>query len=114
MVGIVFLVLNTFFFHSVSGFSNGAPVDVCESMTPNPTAHGAQPQVIPSPFRVVTDKSYYKPGEPVSVMIQNSENDIFKGLLVQARELGKTAAIGSFSDNLPFGVKHLACSNSKV
>lgn len=113
MVGIVFLVLNAFFLH-VSGFPNGAPVGVCESMTPNPTAHGAQPQVIVSPFRVVTDKSYYKLGEPVTVMIQSSGNDSFKGLLVQARELGKTAAIGSFSDNLPLGVKHLACSNSKV
>lgn len=79
--------------------------------SPSPNAHMGPPQSIPSPFNVTVNKSYYKAGEPVQVTISGA--DIFKGILVQAREVGKDAAIGTFSDNLPSGVRHLMCGNAK-
>lgn len=109
------IVFMAFFLRGVLGFSSGPPLTVCQSMTPNPSAHGAQTQAGVSPFTIVTDKSYYRPGEAVMVTIQSSRTaDRFKGILVQAREVGNNGAIGTFSDRLPFGVKHLTCSNPKV
>ena len=105
------LGLYSLLFHAVLAYSTGAPDLACEGMTPN---HGSLAQTVESPYQVTVDESYYKAGKTVNVTIKSSGNDIFNGILVQAREANKNTAIGTFSDDLPSDVKHLACNNQKV
>ena len=106
------LGLYSLLFHAVLAYSSGAPNGACEDMTPG---HGTAAQtVLSSPYQVTVDESYYKAGKAVNVTIKSSGNDIFDGILVQAREANKNTTIGTFSDDLPSDVKHLACNNQKV
>ena len=115
MERIIFLiVLYTFLFYTVSSFPGGAPVETCVSMAPDPASHRAGPQTGESPFQVTADKSNYTAGEEVMVTIRSSSTARFLGLLVQAREIGKNDAIGTFPDPLPSDIKHLSCNNSQV
>lgn len=105
------LGLYSLLFHAALAYSSGAPKGACETMTPN---HGPSAQKVESPYQVTLDKRYYKVGEPVGVTIKSSGNDIFKGILVQARAVNGNTAIGTFSDELPSRIQHLACNGPKV
>ena len=106
------LGLYSLLFHAVLAKPSGAPNDACVSMTPG---HDTSAQtVLSSPYQVTVDESYYEAGKAVNVTIKSSGNDIFNGILVQAREANKNTTIGTFSDDLPSDVKHLACNNQKV
>ena len=87
-------------------------------MTPNPAVdggHGAQPKLADtSPYKVTVNKSYYKAGEPVNVNIEGSMSNMIMGILVQARQKGSSIPIGTFSNNLSPGVKHLECAKLNV
>jgi hypothetical protein len=54
------LVLVTSHVTFCSTYSGGAPASQCMYMTPK---HGFQPQVSPSPFRLLVDKTEMEPGE---------------------------------------------------
>lgn len=116
MKSIFIVLISSLLFHVISTYPNGAPDAACKSMTPSPAAgnHGAQPQTVSSPYQVTYDKTYFKAGDAVKVMIKSSgSNTMFKGLLVQARKNGSDTPIGTFKD-LPAGVKFLKCTNPTV
>lgn len=108
------IVLYSWLFVAITCHPDGAPGSACDDMTPNERAHNGRPQAGASPFKVQVDEPFYRPEQPVIVKIESLGADTFKGILVQAREVGKNAAIGTFSDSLPADIKHLQCNNPKV
>jgi len=67
----------------VQGYSAGAPAEECSTMTPR---HHVDPQKGPAPYDVSIDKKFIRAGETVTVTIKGrTQEDSFKGLLVQAR-----------------------------
>ena len=96
------------------GYPNGAPEGVCGSMTPQHSVTASS--INTSPYAITLHGAVsYKPGKAVRVTISSKAGDNFKGLLLQARQVGSNVnAIGSFR-NLPNGTKYLKCqSNEKV
>jgi hypothetical protein len=53
------------------------------------------------------------PGESVKVSIESSSDDMIKGYLIQARQVGANTAIGTFA-TLPTNGRYVNCGNSKV
>ena len=45
----------------VHGLSSGAPDGACAGVSPNPTQHGADPQITPSPYNIAGLPSQYTP-----------------------------------------------------
>ncbi|CRL00397.1 CLUMA_CG013664, isoform A [Clunio marinus] len=94
----------------VQGYSSGAPAEECSTMTPR---HGVEPQTGPSPYDIILDKNNIRAGETVGITIRGRSNDdTFKGLLVQAR-VGDTP-IGSFdvSPSRQY-IQTLSCGNGR-
>ena len=106
LIRVAFVIV---IFHKSLCHRNGAPASVCESMSPS---HGSLPQTGPSPYKIKITKAFYMPGENVRVSIESSSDNI-KGYLIQARQVGRNAAIGTFA-TLPANGKYVNCGNSKV
>lgn len=76
---------------AVQAYSKGAPVDVCEDMTPK---HPVPPQKTRMPYSVRVNKDKVRSGETVKITLNGQ--DSFKGFLVQVRQGGKNLPIGKF------------------
>ncbi|KAF2904323.1 hypothetical protein ILUMI_01851 [Ignelater luminosus] len=77
---------------TVSGYSGGAPVEVCDDMTPK---HPVDPQKSSFPYTVTVSQSEVKAGEKVQITINGAKEKSFKGFLLEVRSGDK--AVGSFS-----------------
>ena len=95
-------------FNECLGYPRGAPSGQCEQMTPS---HGSPPQTGASPYEIKVTKTYYVPGENVSVSIESSSDNI-KGYLIQARKVGENSTIGTFAA-LPANGQYVNCGNSQ-
>lgn len=77
---------------AVQGYSNGAPAEECGTMTPR---HHVDPQKGAAPYDITLNKRSVRSGETVEIRIKGkTQNDLIKGLLVQAR-VGDTP-VGKF------------------
>ena len=103
-----FVIITSMIFHRGFCHPNGAPISKCENMLPS---HGSLPQTGRSPYIIKVTKSYYMPGENVRVTIESSGDDI-KGYLIQARQVGANAVIGTFATP-PAKGKYLNCGNNQ-
>ncbi|KAL1248469.1 hypothetical protein QQF64_021787 [Cirrhinus molitorella] len=74
-------------------YGNGAVSEVCGSMTPR---HGADAQTTTAPFTVTADKTTFKEGDQITVTL-NGQSNQFEGFMLQARQVGATTSIGTFS-----------------
>lgn len=77
---------------TVYGYSGGAPVEVCDDMTPK---HPVDPQKSSFPYTVTVSQSEVKAGEKVQITVKAAKEKSFKGFLLQVRNGDK--AVGSFS-----------------
>ena len=77
---------------SVWSYSGGAPVSVCNSMTPG---HGKAAQTSTVPFELAPDNQIIE-SEQIIILTLSSSTDAFKGFIVQAFESGTDNNIGSF------------------
>ncbi|XP_072306549.1 putative ferric-chelate reductase 1 [Eucyclogobius newberryi] len=89
------------------GYKNGKVERACVDMTPQHSDNSAQTGA--SPFTVSTEKTNYSAGEEVTVFLRSSSS-AFEGFLLQAREDGSTAAVGSFV-SAPSGTQTLTCGS---
>ncbi|XP_064406781.1 defense protein l(2)34Fc-like [Halichondria panicea] len=96
----------------VEGNMLGAPAGACDSLSPNPTAHGAQPQTSDVPYTIslmpfynANDSSFtYYPGRTYTLGITNTTNGTttFRGFFVQARLVSDdTTRVGVFAPTGP-------------
>ncbi|XP_054479367.1 putative ferric-chelate reductase 1 [Anoplopoma fimbria] len=76
-------------------YSSGKVMDSCEDMRPYHS--GLRPQEAPAPFTVTTDHFSYILGKEVKVQLQAPAAKPFIGFLLQAREVGGRAPVGSFA-----------------
>lgn len=76
--GTVFLLMASICsWKSVEGFSEGPPAAACDTLSPNPAAHGAPPQLTPLSFQLIdltqlgenaNGSSFYIPGQTYQSM----------------------------------------------
>ncbi|XP_064384961.1 defense protein l(2)34Fc-like [Halichondria panicea] len=96
----------------VEGNMIGAPAGACDTLSPNPTAHGAQPQTSDVPYTIslmpfynASDSSFtFYPGRTYTLGIANATNGTaaFRGFFVQARLVSDdTTRVGIFGPTGP-------------
>ena len=114
-------------FVSVEARPSGARPGACNSMVPG---HGGSSQPIPGGYFLYSDlidnggnydaDTDYTGKESAFVLciilidtvrLEHQDGSTFIGFMIQSREPGTTARIGSFTD-LPSNAKHLTCSGS--
>ncbi|XP_037944104.1 putative defense protein 3 [Teleopsis dalmanni] len=89
----------TFSVTVLNGFPNGAPADACVKKRVNQPHHGeARSQPLhTNPFEVVASAQYYHPGQEISVVIYpRDQNKLFRGFLIQGRDVESNEWIGEF------------------
>ncbi|KAK6484706.1 putative ferric-chelate reductase 1 [Huso huso] len=108
----IFLLISCNFM-GVSGYPNGLVTDSCINMTP--LHGGANAQTSAAPFSVTASKTTYSPGDQITVTLQ-AKSGTFQGFLLQARQIGGGAAVGSFTITDPTNTRGLNCNadNSAV
>ncbi|XP_058887701.1 putative ferric-chelate reductase 1 isoform X2 [Acipenser ruthenus] len=108
----IFLLISCNFM-GVSGYPNGLVTDSCINMTP--LHGGANAQTSAAPFSVTASKTTYSPGDQITVTLQ-AKSGTFRGFLLQARQIGGGAAVGSFTITDPTNTRGLNCNadNSAV
>eukprot|EP00095_Tigriopus_kingsejongensis_P006826 maker-scaffold82_size396747-snap-gene-1.24 protein:Tk06826 transcript:maker-scaffold82_size396747-snap-gene-1.24-mRNA-1 annotation:"plexin domain-containing protein 2" len=107
---VVSLVLLSVWVGTSLGLPNGAPNDVCENLIPG---HGVTPQTTEPPVRLVIGKNEASSGELIRIRLESSNNDYFKGFVIQARDTQQTEArIGTFTfaRGNNGSIKHMDCS----
>lgn len=83
------------FFHSIEGFSMGAPTTACNDLRPIHQLNAPQPT--PPPFTIDLSTRNIQPGGFVSIII--SSDLIFRGFMVQPRIVGgPIIAPGTFTN----------------
>ncbi|XP_033125661.1 delta-like protein C, partial [Anneissia japonica] len=103
-IGILVLICN------VDGRPDGAPTSACTNLTPMHL--GQSPQSSTAPFSIIPTTQSYTPGTNLAVNVVNVGNEHYTGILMQARAVGSTTPVGSWSSlNLPGGTKTIMCSN---
>ncbi|XP_078147573.1 putative ferric-chelate reductase 1 isoform X2 [Centroberyx gerrardi] len=93
---------------AVRCYSSGQVTGSCDDMLPRHS--GNSPQTNPAPFTVTADRSSYRDGEEITVLLQAPSSTPFTGFLLQAREVGGSP-LGSFS--LTGGAAQLLTCNQK-
>ncbi|NP_001083026.2 putative ferric-chelate reductase 1 precursor [Danio rerio] len=78
----------------VQSYKNGLVSEVCDSMMPN---HGANAQTSSPPFTVTADKTTFKEGDQIKVTLNSQTGYYFEGFMLQARPVGSSSTIGTFS-----------------
>lgn len=86
-----------------NGYSGGAPVDVCEDMTPK---HPAAPQKSKMPYKVLVNSEAVSAGGVAKITISGKGG--FKGFLVQVRRNGDPVGKFLVADDDKF-VKTISC-----
>lgn len=95
----------------VQGYSNGAPAEECSSMTPR---HHVDPQKSAAPYDFIIDKKFIRAGESVTVTLKGRSNDDdFKGLLVQARVGDTPIGVFDVSPSRQF-IQTLDCGSGRA
>ena len=109
----LFLVcaLISFFCRFANAFPGGAPATTCKTMAPNVASHGAGPQTTDPPYMIQTDKTYYNQSSNITVTVKATGSATIKGILIQAREMGKEKPLGRFT-MIPPMTKNLDCTPS--
>nr|XP_015194581.1 PREDICTED: putative ferric-chelate reductase 1 isoform X2 [Lepisosteus oculatus] len=90
----VFLLVTGCFLLDTEGYPDGQVGESCQSMMPN--HNGTMPQSSPSPFNVTASKSWFHPGEEITVTLEAENGTSFRGFLLQARTVGTNMTSGSF------------------
>ncbi|XP_072289574.1 putative defense protein Hdd11 [Eucyclogobius newberryi] len=90
----------------VRAYPSGAPTGACEDMMPRHM--GVQPQTSPAPYAVLADRVAFSPGGPVTVTIVGPD---YRGVLLEARTPGDTAALGTWLLPPP-DTRFLECSGN--
>ncbi|XP_029296071.1 putative defense protein 3 [Cottoperca gobio] len=90
----------------VSGYPSGAPTGACEDMLPRHS--GVLPQPSPAPYALLVNSGTFQPGEAITVTITGPE---YRGVLLEARTLGSTNALGSWRLPPP-DTKFLQCTGN--
>ncbi|KAK5859411.1 hypothetical protein PBY51_020966 [Eleginops maclovinus] len=96
-VGLSCLFISVLVCHWVpaGSYSNGKVTKVCGSMEPQ---HGSSGQASPSPYRLETNSSTFRPGDQIQVILSGTSH--FKGFLLQARgasNQGLVSTVGTFT-----------------
>ena len=89
--------------------SGGAPQETCKTMAPNAQSHG-EPQETDPPCMIQVDKAYYNESSNITVTVKANMSATIRGILIQAREVGKDKALGRFT-KIPSMTKHLDCKS---
>ncbi|KAM4606570.1 putative ferric-chelate reductase 1 [Polymixia lowei] len=76
-------------------YSSGQVTASCDDLRPHHP--GSSPQTNPAPFTVTADRRIYKNGDEITVRLQTSGSTPFIGFMLQAREVGGSIPLGSFS-----------------
>uniref|UniRef100_A0A8C2K5Z9 Wu:fj05g07 n=1 Tax=Cyprinus carpio TaxID=7962 RepID=A0A8C2K5Z9_CYPCA len=76
-------------------YGNGLVSSVCGTMTPKHGSNSAQTSA--APFTVTADKTTFKEGDQITVLLKSQSGDQFEGFMLQARQVGSTTSIGTFS-----------------
>ncbi|XP_051537829.1 putative ferric-chelate reductase 1 [Myxocyprinus asiaticus] len=79
----------------VQSYGNGLVSRVCDSMTPGHLLYSAQN--ISSPFNVTSDRTSFKEGDEITVTLSAQSGVEFKGFMLQARRVGSSTPIGTFT-----------------
>ncbi|XP_074653221.1 putative defense protein 3 isoform X2 [Tubulanus polymorphus] len=114
MAYLIALILAAVFVSHGSCYSSGAPLKVCGSMQPG---HGgalrqtsASPYTITVTFQNRTAATTYDKNKLLTVTIFGNG---YKGLLLQAREVGTTTPVGRFdATSLPVDTKLITCTST--
>ncbi|XP_071956964.1 putative ferric-chelate reductase 1 [Antedon mediterranea] len=91
-----------------SGTSNGALVGACVDLTPQ---HGVIPQTSTSPWNVLASSTTYTPGQEMTVTIQATGSQQYKGILLQARTVSSTTPVGTWTTDVT-NTRQMTCSNT--
>uniref|UniRef100_A0A671N3J0 Putative ferric-chelate reductase 1 n=1 Tax=Sinocyclocheilus anshuiensis TaxID=1608454 RepID=A0A671N3J0_9TELE len=75
-------------------YGHGRVSEVCGSMTPN---HGSSAQTSTAPFNITADKTTFKEGDQITVLLNSQSGYQFEGFMLQARRVGSTTLIGTFT-----------------
>ena len=93
-ITLAFLAFIVQYNGSAWSYSGGAPVSVCNSMTPG---HGKGAQTSTVPFELAPDNQIIESEQIIILTLSSStESTAFKGFIVQAFESGTDNNIGSF------------------
>ncbi|XP_026115172.1 putative ferric-chelate reductase 1 isoform X1 [Carassius auratus] len=76
-------------------YGNGLVSVVCDSMTPIHRSYSAQSTT--APFSITTDKTTFKEGDQITVLLSSQSGDQFEGFMLQARRVGSSTPIGTFT-----------------
>ncbi|XP_078575041.1 putative ferric-chelate reductase 1 isoform X2 [Branchiostoma floridae x Branchiostoma japonicum] len=79
----------------VNGYSSYVPPSACSTMTPS--HYGGVNQASSPPYEILVDKQTYGAGEQITVTLQSTGPDTFKGFFIQARPIGQDQSIGTFT-----------------
>ncbi|XP_063794830.1 putative ferric-chelate reductase 1 isoform X2 [Pseudophryne corroboree] len=80
---------------AVSGYPNGQISTSCDTMLP---IHGVStPQSSAAPYNIIVSKASFNAGDVITVIIQSTSGNKFKGFLLEARSVGGDRITGSFS-----------------
>ncbi|XP_076305185.1 ferric-chelate reductase 1-like [Tachypleus tridentatus] len=99
---VVFLSVHAYF--PGNCWPNGAPVNVCDDMTPRHGQNRPQPSRY-SPYQITQSANSYRPGDVLQVTITGNGGTPFKGLMVKAYDPETGRPIGLFKGGL--GLKTL-------
>ncbi|VDI17203.1 Hypothetical predicted protein [Mytilus galloprovincialis] len=108
-MGMIYLqcVVILLYCSNVHGKKSGALQSSCDNMTPG---HTGTAQTSPAPYRVVVSKTKYTGGDTISVTLQKTASNQFRGYLMQARnQAGKKIA----GFNLIANSKYLQCDSPR-
>ncbi|TRY95822.1 hypothetical protein DNTS_022041 [Danionella cerebrum] len=84
----------------VDGYSNGLLSGVCGSMMPFHQKNGTAayiPQNVTAPYNITVDKNSFKEGDVITVTINGQSGSLFRGFLLEARQVGQLIPIGTFN-----------------
>ncbi|XP_016134459.1 putative ferric-chelate reductase 1 [Sinocyclocheilus grahami] len=76
-------------------YGHGRVSEVCGSMMPSHGSNSAQTST--APFNITADKTTFKEGDQITVLLNNQSEYQFEGFMLQARRVGSTTLIGTFT-----------------
>ena len=106
----LFCAFLSLFYRFADAFSAGAPDEVCKTMAPDVNRHEAVPQDSTPPYMIHVDKQYYNESSKIKVTVNATGGATIKGILIQARNIGKDKPLGRFT-MIPQMTKYLDCTS---
>ncbi|XP_060563735.1 putative defense protein 3 [Ruditapes philippinarum] len=91
---VVYVLMMYYLVTSTDGYSIGAPMGACDTMTPS---HGAVAQTSPSSYTITPSSSTFDCGESISITLSGGT---FKGFLCQARlDVNGSSTVGTLEES---------------